>query len=147
MFPSLSTVPPFGSAVTFPSPASTVPPAGTVMLPALSAVTFPPDGAVAVVFPLTILSASTFSSLSTVPPFGSVSSFPFPVPTFPPAGTVILPQKEDVLVPILFYQYIGERDSDFLAAHHYSKEGVLDGMKRLAERQGYGHITSLLMEN
>lgn len=56
-------------------------------------------------------------------------------------------QKEDVLAAILFYQYIGERDSDFLAAHHYSKEGVLDGMKRLAERQGYGHITSLLMEN
>lgn len=61
--------------------------------------------------------------------------------------SIVYTQKEDVLVPILFYQYIGERDSDFLAAHHYSKEGVLDGMKRLAERQGYGHITSLLMEN
>ncbi len=56
-------------------------------------------------------------------------------------------QKEDVLAAILFYQYIGERDSDFLAAHNYSKEEALDGIKRLAERQGYGHITSLLMEN
>ena len=56
-------------------------------------------------------------------------------------------QKEDVLAAILFYQYIGERDSDFLAAHNYSKEEALDGIKRLADRQGYGHITSLLMEN
>ena len=56
-------------------------------------------------------------------------------------------QKEDVLAAILFYQYIGERDSDFLAAHNYSKEEALDGIKRLAERQGYDHITSLLMEN
>ena len=61
--------------------------------------------------------------------------------------SIVYTQKEEVLAAILFYQYIGERDSDFLAAHHYSKEGVLDGMKRLAERQGYGHITSLLMEN
>ena len=56
-------------------------------------------------------------------------------------------QKEDVLAAILFYQYIGERDSDFLAAHNYSKEEALDGIKRLAEQQGYDYITSLLMEN
>ena len=56
-------------------------------------------------------------------------------------------QKEDVLAAILFYQYIGERDSDFIAAHNYSKEEALDGIKRLAEQQGYDYITSLLMEN
>ena len=56
-------------------------------------------------------------------------------------------QKEDVIAAILFYQYIGERDSDFLAAHNYSKEEALDGIKRLAEQQGYDYITSLLMEN
>ena len=55
-------------------------------------------------------------------------------------------QKEEVLVAILFYQYIGEKDSDFLAACNYSKEKALDGIKRLVERQGYGDITSLLME-
>ncbi len=55
-------------------------------------------------------------------------------------------QQEEVLAAILFYQYIGEKDCDFLAAHNYSKEEALDGMKRLAERQGYGQITSLLME-
>ena len=48
---------------------------------------------------------------------------------------------------ILSESIVYTQKEDVLAAHHYSKEGVLDGMKRLAERQGYGHITSLLMEN
>ena len=55
-------------------------------------------------------------------------------------------QKEEVLAAILFYQYIGEQDSDFLTEHNYSKEEALDGIKRLAEQQGYGDISSLLME-
>ena len=55
-------------------------------------------------------------------------------------------QKEEVLAAILFYQYIGEKDSNFLTEHNYSKEEALDGIKRLAEQQGYGHISSLLME-
>ena len=54
-------------------------------------------------------------------------------------------KKEEVLAAILFYQYVSEKDDDFLAAHNYSKEEALDGIKRLAERQGYGQITSLLM--
>ena len=56
-------------------------------------------------------------------------------------------QKEEVLAAILFYQYIGEKDSDFLTEHNYSKEEALDGIKRLAEKQGYSEISSLLMEN
>lgn len=55
-------------------------------------------------------------------------------------------QKEEVLAAILFYQYIAEKDTDFLAAHNYSREEALDGIKRLAEQQGYGQISSLLME-
>ena len=54
-------------------------------------------------------------------------------------------KKEEVLTAILFYQYIGEKDDDFLEAHNYSKEESLDGIKRLAEQQGYGQISSLLM--
>ena len=55
-------------------------------------------------------------------------------------------QKEEVLAAILFYQYIGEKDNDFLTAHNYSKEEALDGIERLAEQQGYGQISSLFME-
>ena len=54
--------------------------------------------------------------------------------------------KEEVLAAILFYQYIGEKDSDFLAEHNYSKEEVLDGIKKLAEQKGYSQISSILME-
>ncbi len=56
-------------------------------------------------------------------------------------------QKREVLAAILFYQYIGEKDNDFLEAHNYSKEEALDGIRRLAEKQGYGQISSLLMES
>lgn len=55
-------------------------------------------------------------------------------------------KKEEVLAAILFYQYVSEKDNDFLATHNYSKEEALDGIKRLAQQQGYGQITSLLME-
>ncbi|MBD5444257.1 MAG: hypothetical protein HDR29_01770, partial [Lachnospiraceae bacterium] len=43
-------------------------------------------------------------------------------------------QKEEVLAAILFYQYIREKDNDFLEAHNYSKEEALEGIKRLAEQ-------------
>ena len=56
-------------------------------------------------------------------------------------------RKEEVLAAILFYQYIAEKDSDFLTEHNYSKEEALDGIKRLAEQQGYSQISSLLMGN
>jgi hypothetical protein len=39
-----------------------------------------------------------------------------------------------------------EKDDLFLAAHNYSKEEALDGIKNLAERQGYGQIASLLID-
>ena len=55
-------------------------------------------------------------------------------------------RKEDVLAAILFYQYISEKDHAFLAAHNYSKEEALEGIKRLAEKQGYGQINALLMD-
>lgn len=56
-------------------------------------------------------------------------------------------QKREVLAAILFYQYISEKDIDFLEAHNYSKEEALDGIRRLAEKQGFGQISSLLMES
>ncbi|MCI9022308.1 MAG: hypothetical protein HFH32_16630 [Eubacterium sp.] len=55
-------------------------------------------------------------------------------------------QKEEVLAAILFYQHLSEKDDDFLKAHSYSKQEVLDGMKILAEKLGYGQISSFLTE-
>ena len=55
-------------------------------------------------------------------------------------------KKEEVLAAVLFYQYISEKDIDFLEAHNYSKEEALDGIKRLTEKLGYGHISSLISQ-
>lgn len=55
-------------------------------------------------------------------------------------------RKEDVLTAIRFYQYIGEKDADFLARNHYSKEEVLDGLRLLAENAGFGEINHLFTE-
>ena len=56
--------------------------------------------------------------------------------------------EKDYIMRIIkeIYQYVSEKDKDFLAAHNYSKEEALDEIKRLAQQQGYGQITSLLME-
>lgn len=51
--------------------------------------------------------------------------------------------KYDVAAAALFYQYLGEKEDDFLSRHNYSKEEVLDGMKQLARRAGYGDIVSV----
>ncbi len=56
-------------------------------------------------------------------------------------------QKGDILKAILFYQYISEKDAAFLQSHNYSKEEALEGIKRLAENQGYGQILSTLTDN
>lgn len=55
-------------------------------------------------------------------------------------------KKEDVLAALLFYQYVAEKNDIFLAAHNYSREEALDGIKRLAEHEGYGQIASLLTD-
>lgn len=56
-------------------------------------------------------------------------------------------QKEEVLAAVLFYQYIGEKEDAFLTAHNYSKEEVLEGMKMLAKKAGYGEVSTLLTED
>ena len=52
--------------------------------------------------------------------------------------------KNDVAAAALIYQYLSEKDEDFLSQNNYSKEEVADGMKQLARRAGYGDIVSML---
>lgn len=51
-------------------------------------------------------------------------------------------RKEELEAAILFYQYVGRKEEEFLEIHHYSKEEVLEGLKMLAERAGYKEILS-----
>lgn len=48
--------------------------------------------------------------------------------------------KNDIAAAALFYQYLSEKEEEFLLRHDYTREEVLDGMKRLAEKAGYGDI-------
>lgn len=54
--------------------------------------------------------------------------------------------KEDVAAAVLFYQYVGEKDTDFLMRHNYSKEEVLDGLKQLAENTGFGAVNEMFTD-
>ncbi len=45
--------------------------------------------------------------------------------------------REDVAAAALFYQYLSEKEEDFLERHNYSKEEVLEGMKEMVEKAGY----------
>lgn len=55
-------------------------------------------------------------------------------------------EKESILAAMLFYQYVSEKEEAFLIAHNYSKEEALDGIKRLAQKAGYGEVNELLSE-
>ena len=52
--------------------------------------------------------------------------------------------KDNIAAAALFYQYLSEKSEDFLIEHDYSKEEILDGMKRLVQRAGYGDIFSIV---
>lgn len=56
-------------------------------------------------------------------------------------------RKEEILAAILFYQYVGEKDDDFLIMHNYSKEEALDGIRALAENAGYGEISEIFLSS
>lgn len=60
--------------------------------------------------------------------------------------TIDYTNKDEMLAAILFYQYIGEKDYDFLEQSNYSKDEVLDGLKMLAQKAGYGEVVELLLD-
>lgn len=55
-------------------------------------------------------------------------------------------KEQEIVAAILFYQYVSEKDTDFLAQHNYSREEALDGLKRLAEKSGYGEMSEIFLE-
>ncbi len=48
--------------------------------------------------------------------------------------------KDNVALAALFYQHLSEMDEGFLTDNNYSKEEVLDGMKRLVQEAGYPNM-------
>jgi len=51
--------------------------------------------------------------------------------------------KNDIAFAALFYQYLSEKEEDFLIQGNYTREEVMEGMKDLAGKAGYGNIINL----
>lgn len=53
-------------------------------------------------------------------------------------------EKEDVKAAALFYEYLSEKDEEFLTEHDFTKKEVLDGIKRLIKQAGYGNVIDIV---
>ena len=52
--------------------------------------------------------------------------------------------KNEVMTVALFYQYLSEKDNQFLENNNYTKEEVLSGFKQLLMKSGYSDLLYLL---
>ena len=52
--------------------------------------------------------------------------------------------KEEVISEAFFYQYLSQKDDDFLRRNDYTKEEVLFGFKQLLEKSGYEDLVHLI---
>ena len=52
-------------------------------------------------------------------------------------------RKEEVMAAALFYQYVSEKDTEFLEKHDYSDEEVIFGLRQLMEKAGFGELVDL----
>ena len=48
--------------------------------------------------------------------------------------------NDEVMAAALFYQYLSEKDSEFLINNNYTKEEVLSGFKQLLVQSGYNNL-------
>ena len=52
--------------------------------------------------------------------------------------------KEDLAEAMFFYEYAASKGDEFLKAHNYSQDEIMDGIQQLAEDAGYGNIINML---
>ena len=55
-------------------------------------------------------------------------------------------KKEELAAAALFYQYLSEKDDAFLEKNDFSGEEVLDGMKNIIYRSGYGDLIDFMVD-
>ena len=55
--------------------------------------------------------------------------------------------KNEVMAVALFYQYLSEKDNQFLENNNYTKEEVLFGFQQLLMKSGYSDLLYLLKYN
>ena len=54
--------------------------------------------------------------------------------------------KNEVMAVALFYQYLSEKDNQFLENNNYTKEEVLSGFKQLLMQSGYTDLLCLIKD-
>lgn len=55
--------------------------------------------------------------------------------------------NDDVMAAALFYQYLNEKDSEFLINNNYTKEEVLSGFKQLLVQSGYNNLLYMIKDD
>ena len=55
--------------------------------------------------------------------------------------------NNDVMAAALFYQYLSEKDSEFLINNNYTKEEVLSGFKQLLVQSGYNNLLYMIKDD
>ena len=55
--------------------------------------------------------------------------------------------NDEVMAAALFYQYLSEKDSEFLINNNYTKEEVLSGFKQLLVQSGYKYLLYMIKDD
>ena len=55
--------------------------------------------------------------------------------------------NDEVMAAALFYQYLSEKDSEFLINNNYTKEEVLSGFKHLLVQSGYNNLLYIIKDD
>ncbi len=54
---------------------------------------------------------------------------------------------ENLKLALAFYDYLNNKDNDFLESHDYSREEIREGICDVMKRFGYGGLAETLLEN
>ena len=55
--------------------------------------------------------------------------------------------NDEVMAAALFYQYLSEKDSEFLINNNYTKGEVLSGFKQLLVQSGYNNLLYMIKDD
>ena len=61
-------------------------------------------------------------------------------------GSINYTSRDEVIAAALFYQFLSEKDSEFLENNNYTKDEVLSGFKQLLIQSGYADLVSQFMD-
>ena len=60
---------------------------------------------------------------------------------------IVYANNDEVMAAALFYQYLSEKDSEFLINNNYTKEEVLSGFKQLLVQSGYNNLLYMIKDD